>query len=217
MNDAYLRLRQLIITCALEPGENVSEAELAERLQMSKTPVREALLRLRSEGFVETFPRRGYRVLPITLADMNQLLDARVVLEGGAAAFAAGAITDDELDTLDLLAEGTYRIEEVDSISGFIDANRRFHTAIAEASRKPRLVKMVSDNLAELERFFHVGAHARDIATETNADHHRIVQVLRGRDPDQARHIMVLHSEETRRGLLRAIAEGTPMKHVNIL
>jgi DNA-binding GntR family transcriptional regulator len=70
---AYAVLRERIITGELAPGTDVSEPELAEQLSVSKTPVREALARLCVEGFMEAYPRRGYRVTPVTIKGMNAL------------------------------------------------------------------------------------------------------------------------------------------------
>lgn len=205
---AYETLRKEIITCELAPGADVSEAELADRMEMSKTPVREALARLRNEGFVETFPRRGYRIVPMTLADMNELFDVRIIIEGGTAALAAERITDPELDQLEKLADASYDMSEDFSLERFVDSNRQFHSAIARASGRERLYAYVSRNLDELERFFYLGARARDINPETRSDHHRIVDVLRTRNAAAARQILVDHNEATRRGLLTAVASS---------
>ncbi len=205
---AYEQLRREIITCALSPGADVSESELAERLQMSKTPVREALARLRNEGFVETFPRRGYRIVPMTLSDVNELFDVRIILEGGTAALAAERITDAELDELLKLADASYDVEENLSLEQFVAANREFHSAIARASGRDRLAGLVSRNLDELERIFFMGARFRDVNPETKSDHHRIVDVLRTRDAAAARQILIDHNEATRAGLLASIAAG---------
>ena len=184
---AYELLRREIITCALAPGADVSEAELAERLKMSKTPVRDALARLRTEGFVETFPRRGYRIVPMTLADMNELFDVRIILEGGAAELAAERITNAELDELDRLADITYDLEETLSLDQFVLANRRFHSAIARAAGRERLLTLVSRNLDELERFFYLGARcarreSRN-AVEPSPHHPCAAQARSGRGP----------------------------------
>lgn len=208
MEQAYAQLRREIITCKLGPGSEVSEAELAERLNMSKTPIREALSRLRTDGFVTTYPRRGYRIAPVTLLDMNELLDVRMILEGGVAALAAIHLTDDQLDELEALADVTYDLLVEDSIEPFILSNRRFHTAIALGSGRPRLVNLVSKNLDELERFFYIGAILRNVSPETKDGHHAIVRTLRQRDPDAARAILVAHNLLTRDGLLSVIASG---------
>jgi len=204
----YEQLRRDILTCVLEPGSEVSEADLAERMQVSKTPVREALGRLRIEGFVKTYPRRGYQILPLTIADMDELFDMRSIVEGGCGALACQRISEASLARLSDLADASYDNEALDTLERFISANRDFHMAIAAATGNRRIQQTTSRLLDELERFFYVGARHRDVNPEVHADHHRIVAILRSRDPEAARKIMVEHNELTRRGLLQVIANG---------
>ena len=204
----YLRLRDEILTCELEPGRELSEAELAARFEVSKTPVREALATLRLEGLIRTFPRRGYQVLPVTFGDMNDLFDVRTVLEAGAAEFACARITDEELDQLERMADVVYNRGEQPSTKRFIEANREFHAAIAKASGNDRLHQLVLRHITELERFFYLGARLRDVNTETKSDHREIVDVLRRRDPAAARQAMIRHNEITRRGLFAALTSS---------
>lgn len=206
---AYVVLRERIITGELAPGMDVSEPELAEQLSVSKTPVREALARLCVEGFMEAYPRRGYRVTPVTIKDMNDLFAVRGMLEGTAAALAATNLSDDELDALDRLASVTYVIGENVSTKSFVESNQEFHSAIARGSRNPRLYALVMSHLEECARLFYMGARVRDINPETNDDHHRIVAALRKRDPEMARQVIVDHNENTRTGIFGAlIASG---------
>lgn len=206
---AYAILRERIITGDLVPGAEVSEPELAERLQMSKTPVREALGRLCIEGFMEAYPRRGYRVTPVTIKDMNDLFSVRGVLEGTAAALAAENLTTEEMDQLDELADASYVMGEEVSTRTFVSRNEQFHSMIAQGSRNPRLHALVMSHLEECARLFHMGTRVRDINPETNDDHHRILAHLRARDAEKARQAIMEHNENTRKGLLSAlIANG---------
>jgi len=212
----YGRLRDEILTCELEPGRELSEAELAARFSVSKTPVREALATLRLEGFVRTYPRRGYQVVPVTFGDMHDLFDVRTILEAGAAELACSRITDAELDQLDHLADVVYDRAEQPSLTRFIEANRDFHAAIARASGNERLHQLVMRQLAELERFLYLGARLRDVNTETISDHHEIVRVLRQRDAAAARQIMIRHNQITRRGLFDALASSGSQSLISI-
>lgn len=208
---AYAILRERVILGDLPPGAEISEPELAEQLQMSKTPVREALGRLCLEGFMEAFPRRGYRITPITLQDMNNLFVVRGALEGTAAALAAVNLTEEELDELDRLADTNYISGENVGTKVFIARNEQLHGIIAQGSRNPRLTGLVTSHLEECARLFHMGMRLRDINPETDRDHQRIVGYLRKRDPVMARQAMMDHNEHTRKGLLDAlIANATP-------
>lgn len=210
----YGLLRSEILTCALEPGRELSEAELATRFDVSKTPVREALATLRSEGFVRTFPRRGYQVVPITFGDMNELFELRTILEAGAAELASARITDEEIEDLATSADVVYDRAEQPSLKRFIEANRDFHTAIGRASGNVRLLNQLVRTIDELERFFYLGARLRDVSDETKSDHHQIVDVLRRRDGSAARAIMIRHNEVTRQGLIRQIASSARMGQI---
>lgn len=205
----YQILRREILSCVLEPGSEVSEADIAERLSVSKTPVREALGRLRADGFVVTFPRRGYQIVPLTIADMNELFDMRRIVEGGCGELAAERITDEELDALERLADAGLSRDANAGLDAFIAANREFHLAIVRATGSKRLFEQTFKQLDELERFFYIGARYRDISSEVQADHHRIVESLRTRDPVATRKIMIEHNEATRRGLFDVIAKNS--------
>ncbi|SMF12272.1 GntR family transcriptional regulator [Xaviernesmea oryzae] len=212
----YQMLRTEILTCILEPGQEISEAELAERFEVSKTPVREALATLRSEGLVKTFPRRGYQVVPITFGDLNELFDLRTILEAGAAELACERITDAEIASLQKLAEVVYDRSEQPSLKRFIQANRDFHVAIAKASGNERLYNILGRQIDELERFFYLGARLRDVSDETRDDHKAIVEVLRSRDPVAARKIMIQHNDVTRRGLFLALSQSRNLSSINL-
>ena len=80
-DDVYLKVRADILTCTLMPGSLLQEKELAERYSVGRSPVRDALLRLQEQGLVKILPRKGYRVLPISLGDAQDLYDMRILLE----------------------------------------------------------------------------------------------------------------------------------------
>jgi DNA-binding GntR family transcriptional regulator len=212
----YGFLRTEILTCALEPGRELSEAELADRFQVSKTPVREALATLRSEGLVRTFPRWGYQVVPITFGDMSELFELRTILEASAAELASQRISDTELDHLHRLADVVYDRSEQPSLERFIKANRDFHAAIGEASGNARLHQMIVRQIDELERFFYLGARLRDVNSETRDDHHAIVETLRSRDKAAAREIMTRHNTITRQGLFEALAASPKVANISL-
>jgi DNA-binding GntR family transcriptional regulator len=210
----YERLRREILTCRLDPGKDISEATLAEQFGVSKTPVREALATLRSDGLVRAYPRRGYQVVPITIADMNDLFRIRTILEAGAAELACEHISNGELDELQKLANVAYDRTQQLTLERFIRANRDFHTAIARGSGNERLAALVGKHVDELERFFYLGAQLRDVNMEVINEHLEIVEVLRRRDSTAARKIMILHNEKTRQGLLNSLVQKSSASHI---
>jgi DNA-binding GntR family transcriptional regulator len=216
MEQAYSKIRKQILSCRLEPGSEISEIDIADRLSISKTPVREALGRLRLEGFVRAIPRRGYQITPLTISDMNELFDTRAVVEGGTIALAASRITDEQLNELLRLADASYDKETASTLDAFISTNRDFHIAIAKASNNQRLIETTVRQLDELERYFYVGARLRDVNNEVHADHYRIVEVLKRRDAALATQIIVEHNEATRNGLIGVIASNRHTKFMGV-
>lgn len=205
---AYFYIRNEIIKCRLPPDSEISEHDLSKILNMSKTPVRDALARLAMEGFVETIPRRGSRIKPVTVKNINDLFVVRCSLESTAASLAATHITDLQLDELDRLARASYTKHEEASIDYFVDANKKFHIAVAQASGNSRLVTLIAALLEESARFFYIGARLRDVTDlnmETNQEHSEIMQILRRHNPDAAKAVTLKHAESTRKGLIQAI------------
>lgn len=213
-DQAYSGLRKEIITCRLRPGTEVGEQELASRLNMSKTPVRESLVRLTLEGLVEAFPRRGYRITPVTIKDINDIFTVRKALESVAAELAAVRMSKEELDALKALADQTYVQDSSLPVLKFVSANNIFHATIAEGARVPRLHALITGYLEQCTRLFHMGATIRDVTSETQEDHTRIIDTLCSRDPTAAREAIALHIENTRRGLLSALIsdEASPLE-----
>lgn len=204
-DQAYAWLSAEIRACRLRPGSEVSEAELSSLLNISKTPIREALARLSIEGFVQAVPRRGYKIAPLTMDDFAELFDIRTMVEAGIMAAVVARISNAELDELARLAEVSYDPDTVTSLDDFIAANRAFHLAIVKVTGNERLYKITVSEFDELERYFYVGAQAHDVNLETNADHLGIVNVLRERDIEGARRIIYEHNERTRRNVMNAL------------
>src|SRR6267378_3438505 len=104
--DIYQKLRDEILGCELRPGSDLREQQLASRFAVSKSPVRDALLRLEREHLVTISPRQGYRVAPISLSDAREMFRLRLVLETACAQEAARSASDDELAALDRFRKG---------------------------------------------------------------------------------------------------------------
>jgi len=129
----YDRVKTDILSGQLPGGGFVTEGELATRTGVSRTPVREALLRLESEGLVRLYPKKGALVVPLTADDVRDVLQARLVIEG----WAAGAMWErraDVVDTLDDLLEQMADTRDADDVTAFVAHDRRFHEVIVAAA-----------------------------------------------------------------------------------
>ncbi len=206
------RLRALILTGAYGPEERLVEEQLAERLGVSRTPVRQALTMLEAEGLVELAPNRGATVRSFTVADVWDIYDLRAVLEGHAARRAAGRIRSDELARLrELAAEmeglaGRYEDHE-EEIRALVALNQRFHGTIVEASRNKRLQRLINRTVEVplmFKAFFFYTPHERVIS---NHYHRQILRALEEGDADRAEIVMREHVYEGRDFVIASLKE----------
>jgi DNA-binding GntR family transcriptional regulator len=149
---AYERLRHAIRRLELAPGAGVSEAQLVDGFGFSKAAVRAALARLRAEGLVVAEPRRGHVIASLTMRDVLEIYDLRLLLEPPATEAAAGRIERDELIRLQALAEPPVDFDDAESLERFLSANRPIHLAIVKAAGNRRTARIVERLLDDSER-----------------------------------------------------------------
>lgn len=157
---AYERLRHAIVRLELAPSAAVSEAQLVDDFGFSKAAVRAALARLRAEGLVVAEPRRGHVIAPLTMRDVLEIYDLRLLLEPPATDAAAGRIGREELARLQALAEPAVDFDDDESVERFMAANRSIHLAIAEAAGNRRTAQIVERLLDDSERARRVALRA---------------------------------------------------------
>jgi DNA-binding GntR family transcriptional regulator len=149
---AYERLRDAIVRLELAPGAAVSEAQLVDGFGFSKAAVRAGLARLRADGLVVAEPRRGHVIAPVTMRDVLEIYDLRLLLEPPGTQAAAGRIERDELTRLRSLAEPAVDFDQAESLRRFLSANRTIHLAIAEAAGNRRTARILERLLDDSER-----------------------------------------------------------------
>jgi DNA-binding GntR family transcriptional regulator len=213
---AYIRLRHEILVCDLSPGQIVSERELARRYEMSKTPIREALTQVCREGLIQRLPGRGYIVAPITIRDIHDLFDLRLILEVAAAERAIRNPSPPQIAVLKEMSVVSYNLDDPESRILFLQANRKFHLALAEATTNRRLVGMLEDLLKEMERLFHLGLRLKDSSEEMVREHQEVVAALENRDIEEIRNTLTRQITASRDRILKAILQGDFQSiHVN--
>lgn len=208
------RIRELIVEGILTPGSRVAEATIAERLGVSRTPVRSALPALASEGLLEPAGKRGYAVRKFTIEDSYRATEIRCVLEGYAARELAarddrGPIVEKLRETLRdgdaIFAKGYVVKDDEDS---YAQMNRRFHDLIVGGARDPLLSDLVHRVYAvpfvapDVVAFNRVPLNEiYPILMSGNHQHHAIVDAIEAGQPDVAETLMRGHSSPARRSL----------------
>src|SRR5919107_1542488 len=194
----------------LAPGARLGEVEIADRLGVSRTPVREALSRLAAEGLVEIAPNRGARVVTWTVAELEGVFDLRAVLEPQLTAHAVPNAAPADVDELDALARRMHKVgtpgpgQDLDAL---VPLNRAFHDRLVALAAAPALATALAGAVHSplVARNF----HAYDAASlhRSTAHHVEIVAALRTGDPEWARAVMTAHIRNARAVMVRAAAE----------
>lgn len=194
--DAYDQLKEEIRSNRMPPGYLAPEPEIALRLGMSRTPVREALIRLEVEGLVELIPRRGARVLPIRADDMKEIYEILTSLEPDAAAsLAARKPTDRDLAPLDKATAEMEAALRVDDLDRWAEADDRFHNTLLRLHGNRRLTEFVSALYDQAHRARMVTLRLRERPTKSTEEHRDILECLRRGDPAATRKAFRRHRE----------------------
>ncbi len=184
---AVRELRELIFRGELPPGSDHLELELAERLGMSRTPVREASLVLESQGLVELRPRKGVRVLPVSADDMREIYDILTELESLAADHAARqGYASKDLEKLEAAINDMDDALENDDREAWAEADDRFHAELVRLGKNSRvefIVAMMSD---QVRRARSLTLFIRPAPTASNKDHRSVLDAIRRGDPEAA-------------------------------
>ena len=198
---AYRVLRDEILRCSLKPGSRIVEGELAERLGMSKTPIKKALGMLAHEGFVEVRPRHGYRVTEITLADVQEIYQLRQILEPAAAELAAANATPEQLQSLRFLVENQPDEGYEDKVARVL----KFHEVLAAASGNARLAATLGSLVDEMQRLMSIGLDIDESVSHHADEHRELVDALLKGNHHTARRIAEQQVETGRMKMFDAI------------
>lgn len=197
-------MRSDVLNCSFQPGEDLREADLAERYSVSKSPVRVALQQLAYEGLIETIPRRGHRVKPVSVADAKDILEMREALET-----AACRLIIEQPGTDHLAAFDRFRDADTQSAEAFAAYNRTFHIALGEASGNARLARETRRLLDAYNRLCLVSlaqlAHVEGDMTTPLVEHNALIDALQARDARTAQRIVRRHIGHSRGQIMRGL------------
>lgn len=183
----YERLRRGLIVGAWEPGERLSAREISRRMEVSLTPVREAMLRLANEGALDVSETRTFRAPELTKAEYAEVLRIRLSLEPMAASLAAERITDEELHRIEAANDRMATLLGSDDFLHAFEADSEFHLSIYDAAGQPLLRSIISSLLLRVGPIRTRLSRTYRKALMGYNHHLRIIDALRARDPEAAR------------------------------
>ena len=200
------RLRQRIFSHELPPGTWVDEQALAEHYGISRTPLREALKVLASEGLVTLKPRRGCYVTEISERDLDEVFAVMSMLEGECARSSATKASAADLERLRAIHTDLENAAAAGDIDGFFEANQAFHLALQEIAENRWLLQVIEDLRKVIKLSRHHSLFSDGRLAQSLAEHRDILQALLARDGSRAEELMRTHILSGRAALARIAA-----------
>lgn len=199
---AYEQLREEIVQGLLQPGEPLYEIHLAERLGMSRTPIREAMKLLTRDGYLEELPSRGYAVPRRSLDDLREFFELREVLEASATRYAALRATTAEIAELERLCD---RYEREKNDAKWVQLGHDFHSVLIKSARNTRLQTMLDSLNAQIVMSRRTVAQADPVRRQAAVrDHRAIFEAVKARDEVRAQALAAEHVRRSYETTLRA-------------
>lgn len=200
-------LRQAILRGELKPGERLMEIALAEKLGVSRTPIREAMRKLELEGLVVMIPRRGAQVANITEKDLNDVLEVRITLENLAIEKACSNMTEEDIRALEAAAKEFEHTFEDGDLVKMAEADVNFHEAIYRAADNERLMQVLNNLREQIYRYRVEYLKEEETRKLLVKEHDEIYEAIRNRDVKTAQEISYQHIENQREAIIRSIRE----------
>jgi GntR family transcriptional regulator, rspAB operon transcriptional repressor len=183
-DSVYRAIRSAILTCEFQPGQELREHILAEKYRVSRSPIRDSLLRLEQEKLVTVLPRQGYRVNVVSTQDIEELFGLRLIIAPACAAEAARA--DDAAGRILDPFRGI--VGHQLSQPAFLDYNRAFHAAVAHLTGNNRLAAVENSLVEEFDRLILISLQAHDNRwiSQAVAEHQMIIDAIQAHDSETA-------------------------------
>jgi DNA-binding GntR family transcriptional regulator len=178
----FENLKQAIIKGQVAPGDRLVESRIAEAMDISRTPVREAIHKLEREGLLKRLPRGGFTVVSLTREDIEETFGIRCVLESYAARLAAINHREEELKPLEEKIREFQKCLDKGRMDDLPRINTSFHNLLYGLCRSPKLIKMISDLRDQIYRFRRIILNVESMAKVSNQDHRLMLEAMRNRD-----------------------------------
>ena len=195
---AYDAIKHRIITCAFRPGEYINELQLSSMLKIGRTPVHQALDRLMIEGMVDIIPRKGVIVRPVSLNEVLQIIETRLVNETYCSRLAAERSNNSDIAELADVLKRTKHWTSMRNVENMMLLDREFHLLVARAAKNDVLTELLRSLHERSLRFWFISLNAPTQYESVHDQHDAIFAAIHQRDPDKSEAAMRAHIESFR-------------------
>jgi DNA-binding GntR family transcriptional regulator len=203
-----MNLRKLILEADLEPGARINELELCERFGISRTPLREAIKILATEGLLEILPNRGARVSRISEAEIDEMVEVVAGLEATAADLACRSITNAEVDDIEAKHRAMVEAFERGDAATYFTLNREIHDAIMRAARNATLAGIYANISGRIQRARYAAHKTPEQWRRALDEHERMIVLLRARESEALSRLMREHIRGKKPIIAAAYGQG---------
>jgi DNA-binding GntR family transcriptional regulator len=183
--EIYHKIKDGIITGTFPQGTLLTEGSLAKEMGASTTPVREALFQLHQAGLVTHIPQKGYLIKPVTVNDLQDMMDFRLIIERAIGEIVIEVITDEQIEYLEKFRYVQIDTSQINLIKETLDVNNDFHMFLASISRNQHLMEAQKQILDETARFQFMDYVRGEGLTDWPVDHGHIIDALKSRDKER--------------------------------
>ena len=186
-------LRKAILRGELKPGERLMEIQLANKLGVSRTPIREAIRKLELEGLVLMFPRKGAEVAQITEKNMQDVLEVRKALEELSVQLACERITPEQVEEMKMAAEDFRKVLKSGDVTKIAEADVKFHDIIFAATNNQRLITLLNNLREQMYRFRVEYLKQKECYPQLLEEHDKLIALISGGEVEEACELMGCH------------------------
>lgn len=205
----YSILKKEILTGELALGEKVVISHMAKRFESSEIPVREAMNKLSSENLIEVKPHVGAIVTPLSLEELRQILELRIVLECYATKVAAKNLDSQDFNELNFNIQSSKTAYEESDYNKFAELNHNFHMIIYSKSNNDLLIKTIQDLWDNSKRYPSLFEQNNEHITKSLLEHESIYNSLKEKNINMAEKLMYQHKKRASDGILKITKEKT--------
>ncbi|MBN1227582.1 MAG: GntR family transcriptional regulator [Deltaproteobacteria bacterium] len=192
-DQVFEQLKKMILDGVFRPGNRIIESEVAESIGISRTPVREALHKLEAERLIVRLPKGGYVVKGMSMGEIEEIFDIRVILESFAGYLAAERWNDNEIAPLEDKLEEFEKYLMINDLKELTRLNTEFHELLYALSKSPKLIEMINNLRDEIFLLREILLESMKMGTLSHNDHKEIIKAIKNREAKTVERLLKEH------------------------
>jgi len=198
-------IRGAILSGTIKPGERLMEVQMAEKLGVSRTPIREAIRKLELEGLVIMVPRKGVYVADLSVKDITDVLEIRAALEGLAASLAATRVTSEDMEAIEKAVDGFNEAIEGEDFELIVERDMQFHASIFKATNNEKLIALINNLREQIQRFRVMILKNSSGLKGLSLEHREIADAIARKDTATAQTLATTHIVQAEYNILKMV------------